>query len=619
MALLFVIAFIVVLYLYATRNHNYWAKRRVRHEPPVPIFGNHFRNVFGIKSMTEISTELYRKYHYEKVIGYYRGNTPELVIKDLEIARDILSVDFAYFYPRGLGRDPKREPLLNNLFHVSGDTWKLLRQRMSPAFTTAKLKKMFPLVVRCAEKLQTVGEEIALRGGTCDVRELMARFTTEFIGACGFGIEMDTINSEHSLYRDLGKRIFHRSLRNIVMIGLWDLFPEVRPLLYINERSIEDSITEIVMKIREHRNYKPSDRNDFIDLLLELEAKGKIVGDSIERTNPDGSPVEVEMEMDLMCMAAQVFIFFAAGFETSSSATSYTLHELAFHPEIQERAQREIDRVLEKYDNRLCYDAIAEMTYLNMTFKESLRKFPSLGVLNRVCARRYTIPGLDITIDPGVKIIIPVQAIQNDDNYFENPEEFCPERFSPEKEKQLNNFVYLPFGRGPRACVGARLGEMQSLAGLAAVLQKFTVKPSKDTKRELEINHKMNVVQGVIGDRLQKLGYRVDLVPVEYINYCMLEMCGHEVFRCNIRNLRFNVPAESDPVCSRAVEAVADASAQFSRARTYMWFWALIDSQLFRRSGFAPKDHWPFDVEPEGYDTCLDCHTCCGVLKKEED
>ncbi|CAK1603898.1 unnamed protein product [Parnassius mnemosyne] len=508
MLLFIVIVFIILLYVYTTRNHNYWSKRNVKHDPPIPLFGNHFRNVFGIKSMVELSTELYNKYYEEKVVGYYRGATPELIIKDLDIARDILCVDFGYFYPRGLGRDPKHQTLFNNLFHADGDTWKLLRQRMTAAFTTAKLKNMFPLIVKCAETLQVVGEDIAARGGNCDVRELMARFTTDFIGACGFGIEMDTINTEHSLYRNLGKKIFARSFRNIVMVGLWELFPEIRSLLYFDDMLINKTITEIVKKIREHRNYKPSERNDFIDLLLELEAMGKIVGESIEKVNPDGSPVQVEMEMDLNCMVAQVFVFFAAGFETSSSSTSYTLHELAFHPEIQHTIQMEIDRVLQKYDNKLCYDAISEMSYLSMAFKESLRKFPSLGVLNRVCAKRYKISKLDITIDPGVKVIIPVQTIQNDAKYYDNPEQFRPERFSLQAEKQRSNFEYMPFGRGPRACVGARLGEMQSLAGLAAILQKFTVEPCKDTCRKLKVNHWMNVVQGVNGGVPLKLTLR---------------------------------------------------------------------------------------------------------------
>ncbi|XP_013134364.1 PREDICTED: cytochrome P450 6B6-like [Papilio polytes] len=509
---LLIIIFIVVVYIYTTRNYNYWSKRNIKHDPPIPLFGNHFRNVFGVKSITELSTELYTKYDKEKVVGYYCGSTPLLIVRDLDIARNIMTMDFVYFYPRGLGRDPKYEPLLNNLFHSDGDTWKLLRQRLTPAFTTAKLKKMFPLVVKCAEKMQTVADGIAARGGECDVRELMARFTTEFIGACGFGIEMDTINTEHSLFRELGKKIFTRSWRHILLVAVWDVVPELRRLLRVEDHTVENNLTEIVQKVREHRNYKPSERNDFIDLLLELESKGKIIGESIEKSNPDGSPVLVDMEMDIKCIVAQVFVFFAAGFETSSSATSYCLHELAFHPKIQEKVQLEIDEKLKQYDNKLCYDAIAEMSYLHMAFKESLRKFPSLGVLNRTCARRYKIPELDITIDPGVKIVIPIQAIQMDEKYFDNPNEFRPERFSPEEEKKLNQYMYSPFGRGPRACIGTRLGEMQSLAGLAALLHKFTVEPSQHTQRDLKVNHWSNIVQGVIG------GIPLKLTPRKILN-----------------------------------------------------------------------------------------------------
>ncbi|XP_013177589.1 PREDICTED: cytochrome P450 6B2-like, partial [Papilio xuthus] len=132
----------------------------------------------------------------------------------------------------------------------------------------------------------------------------------------------------------------------------------------------------------------------------------------------------------------------------------------------------------------------------------------SLGVLNRTCARRYKIPDLNVTIDPGVKIVIPAQAIQMDEKYFDNPNEFRPERFSPDEEKKLNQYMYMPFGRGPRACIGTRLGEMQSLAGLAAVLHKFRVEPSQLTRRDLKVNQWMNVVQGVIGGIPLKLTLR---------------------------------------------------------------------------------------------------------------
>ncbi|KAJ0180087.1 hypothetical protein K1T71_004678 [Dendrolimus kikuchii] len=498
MFVLFLIFLLVATYFFVTKNHDYWKKRNVKHDRPIPLFGNHFRNVMGIKSIVEIANELYNKYPEEKIVGYYRGRTPTLIVRDLDIAKHILNVDFIHFYLRGLTRNPDLEPLLLNLFHVEGDSWKLARKRLTAAFTTAKLKAMFPLIVRCAEKLHSVGKRIALNGGECDIREMMARFTTEFIGACGFGIEMDTINDENSLFRELGKKIFNHPSVNLIVIALYDLFPEFKSVLHIPERGVRESITEILINIRSQRGGKPSGRNDFVDLLLDLESKGKICGESIEKFKEDGTPLEAEMDMDLKFMVAQVFIFFAAGFETSSSATSYTLHQLAYHPEIQERIQVEIDDVLLKYNNELSYDAIARMPLLAMAFKEAMRLFPSVAALHRVCAKRYTIEDAGVTIDPGVKIIIPIQAIQNDEKYFERPTEFKPERFS-ENKAERPKYAYLPFGEGPRACLGARLGEMQSLAGLAAVLQKFTVEPAPSTKRNVEVDHTHNVVQGIKG------------------------------------------------------------------------------------------------------------------------
>ncbi|CAD0198413.1 CYP6AN31 [Chrysodeixis includens] len=500
---------LVLLYKYLTKNHDYWEKRNVKYEKPVPIFGTNYKNVTAQKSIIEISVEAYKKYPDEPVVGLLRGTTPELVVRDLDIARRILNVDFAYFYPRGTGRNPELEPLFYNLFHVDGDLWKLLRQRLTPTFTTAKLKNMFPLVVKCAEKLQHVGEDVVSRGGECDVRDLMARFTMEFIGACGFGIEMDTINNEQSLFKQLGNKIFRPYLRKHAINFLCDLFPDLSTILQklLRESEIHDSITVILKNILEQRNYKPIGRNDFIDLLLELEGKGKIKGESVEKRKEDGTPEQVEMEMNLTYMAAQVFVFFAAGFETSSSATSFMLHQLAYHPEEQRKIQEEIDRVLSKYDNKVCYDSISEMTALSNGFKEALRLFPSLGALHRKCARRYTIPELNLTLDPGVKIIVPVQAIQNDEKYFDNPSQFLPDRFN-DPNVGRHKYAYMPFGEGPRACIGARLGEMQSLAGLAAVLHKFSVEPGPRTQRYPEVNHGSNVIQSIKGGLPLKLSLR---------------------------------------------------------------------------------------------------------------
>ncbi|CAK1577961.1 unnamed protein product [Parnassius mnemosyne] len=217
-----------------------------------------------------------------------------------------------------------------------------------------------------------------------------------------------------------------------------------------------------------------------------------MIGESIEKTKADSTPEKVSLELDNLLITAQVFIFFAAGFETSSLATSFTLHQLAFHPQIQKKVQKEIDNVLSKYDGKLCYDAIKEMKYLDCAFREGMRMFPSLGFLVRECAWKYTFPEINLRIDEGVIVIIPLQAMHNDPQYFENLNHFSPERFLPENVNSKTKYVYLPLGDGPRACIGE-----QSLAGLPVILSPYSVEPAPDTLRYPVVNPTSNIVQSI--------------------------------------------------------------------------------------------------------------------------
>ncbi|XP_063384603.1 cytochrome P450 6B7-like [Cydia fagiglandana] len=491
---------VLLLYFYGTRTFGYWAKRGVKHDAPVPFFGTAKRQFLQQITFADIYHEMYQKYPNERFVGYYLMTNPLLILRDPELVKHVLVADFNHFYSRNLHPiDDNPELLLNNLFSCEGDLWKLLRQRMTPAFTTGKLKAMFPLIVTRAEKLQRVAAEAAASGAEVDVRDLMARYTTDFIGACGFGIDTDSLNDKNSMFRKLGIRIFIQDTRDVVVAILKYAMPSLMRSFAFLPPSVEKLSSQLVKSIMKERNYKNSGRNDFIDLLLDLKDKGKMVGESLVHKKADGTPCVAEREMDDDLMVAQVFVFFAAGFETSSSATSYTLHELAHHPEYQRRCQEEIDAVLARYDNKLCYEAIKELKYLDMCFSEAMRIFPSLGFLQRKCVRAYTIPGTDVTIDPGVNIIVPVKSLHLDPQYFQDPEEFRPERFHPDNIASIDKYIYLPFGTGPRACIGERLGYMQSLAGLAAVLSQFSVAPCKSTLRKPIVDPKVMSVQSVKG------------------------------------------------------------------------------------------------------------------------
>ncbi|XP_050352041.1 cytochrome P450 6B7-like [Nymphalis io] len=355
-----------------------------------------------------MATETYRKYPNEKVVGFFRSTSPELVIRDPELVKRILITDFQHFHDRGFNKYKKStEPLLKNLFFADGDLWKLIRKGFSQSFSTGKIKTMFSIITDRAENLQLQATKMA-ELEYYDMRELIARYTTDFI------------------------------------------------------EELEIAMVDLVKKILKSRNYMPSGKNDFVDLMLEIKRK-------------------VELELDDLILTAQCFVFFGAGFETSSISASYTLHKLAYNMEYQKKVQAEIDRILPKYNNKLTYEAINELNTLEKAFYEALRIFPPVAFLIRECTSpTYTFPEINLTIDEGVIVIIPVKALHNDEKYFYEPEKFNPDRFDSANEYKNN--MFLPFGDGPRACVAARLGKVLAMTGIAAILQKFTVEPCAESR-----------------------------------------------------------------------------------------------------------------------------------------
>ncbi|CAH2091359.1 unnamed protein product [Euphydryas editha] len=499
---------IIVLYLYGTRTFGYWRKRGVKNDPPMCYIGNNLRQFLQKSSITMLATETYRRYPEERVVGFFRSTMPELIIRDPEIAKRILTRDFQHFYAKGFNTHKiVKEPLMKNLFCADGDLWKILRKGFSPCFSSGKIKAMFSIITERAEVLQLQAEEVA-KLEFYDIRELMASFTTDFIGVCGFGINIDCTNNENSEFRKLGKRIFHRSYRDAIAAAAKYMFPDLFQNVYFLSNEIEQSMNYLVKTIFTNRKYKPSGQNDFVDFLLELKQKGKLTAESLEYKDKNGLPKMVELELDDILMIAQIFVFFGAGFETSSVAASYTLHQLAFNMDYQKKVQAEIDIILPKYNNKITYDAINEMTTLEKAFHEAMRMYPPVGFLMRKCTSpTYTIPEIGVTINEGVTVIIPVQAFHMDERYFNEPDKFNPDRFQSISDFKSN--VFLPFGSGPRTCIAARLGKVLVMAGIVAILQKFTVEPCTLSKPNPEPQPMATVSENFVDGLPLKLKKRI--------------------------------------------------------------------------------------------------------------
>lgn len=167
---------------------------------------------------------------------------------------------------------------------------------------------------------------------------------------------------------------------------------------------------------------------------------------------------------------------------------TFALYELAFNQKIQDKLRNEILIAVEENEGKLTYDIIFELKYLDMVINETLRKYPPAFMILRKSKIDFKIPGSDLVIPENTDININVYSLQNDPNYFKNPEKFDPDRFSPNNFQNIVPFTFLPFGGGQRSCIGKRFGLMQSKIGLAKLIQHFKFARCEHTSIPLQFH-----------------------------------------------------------------------------------------------------------------------------------
>ncbi|KAH0818822.1 hypothetical protein GEV33_003969 [Tenebrio molitor] len=239
-------------------------------------------------------------------------------------------------------------------------------------------------------------------------------------------------------------------------------------------------------------------------LLIQLKNRGTITDDG--KVTDDHGKIE-EKALTLNELSAQAFVFFIAGFETSSTTMTFALYEIATNPDVQEKLRKEINSVLANHEGKLTYAAMMEMSYMEKVLHETLRKYPPLPILTRVCTKDYTVPNTTIKIKKGDMVGISTQALHNDPEYYPDPEKFDPERFSEENKKTRPDFTWIPFGEGPRLCIGLRFGMLQSKVGLTALLKNYKIKLSNKTHQPLQMDKQafISSVEGGVWLDVEKL------------------------------------------------------------------------------------------------------------------
>ncbi|XP_073531745.1 cytochrome P450 3A9-like isoform X2 [Phyllobates terribilis] len=190
------------------------------------------------------------------------------------------------------------------------------------------------------------------------------------------------------------------------------------------------------------------------------------------------SPILILVALTDSEILAQSVIFILAGFETTSMTLTYLFYNLATHPDVQKKLQEEVNSYLPDKASST-YDILMQMEYLDMVIQETLRMYPPAGRLERVSKQTVEING--VTIPKGAVCMIPAYVLHYVPEFWPEPEEFHPERFSKENRENHTPYTFLPFGDGPRNCIGMRFAMLSMKVAITSILQHFTCRPCKDT------------------------------------------------------------------------------------------------------------------------------------------
>lgn len=350
---------------------------------------------------------------------------------------------------------------------------------------------MFKTIIECGSSLQKHIHQYSESGKTVEMREICARYALNVIASTAFGIDVDCIENPNDEFRQYALRFFELTPTNMFRSNFGFYYPKLAQLLRLRfvDKDVGDFMIELVRQIVEHREENNITRMDFMQLLMQIKNTGEVQGDDDWSTKATANGES----MSLKEMAAHSFVFNAASFESTSTTMSFCLHELAKNPNLQAKVHADIDSVLEKYDGQLTYESIGEMKFIEQCIDgrqflynnwfgyfiwnillffplETLRLHPPFGIIPRKCTQDYKIENTDIVIEEGTSILLPVAALHSDAKYFDEPNEFRPDRFDNE---QMAHKPYFPFGEGPRKCIGLRLAKLEIKIGLVLLLQKF--------------------------------------------------------------------------------------------------------------------------------------------------
>jgi cytochrome P450 family 6 len=305
---------LAAVYAYFKVSFTYWKKRNIPYVEPTFPFGNIADALFLRKTIGQVHQSNYKKLEGNKYGGVYTFTEPRFMVRDPDVIKTILVKDFSSFHDHGLFKDEELEPLSGHLFLIGGSRWKNLRAKLTPTFSSGKMKMMFQILVDCGLELGSILEKCASNEEVIEMKDVLARYSTDIISSYAFGIQCNCLKNPDAEFRQWGRKFFAPSNRNALTAFLNETIPNLMGLLKMTPIDPKiaryfQSMVEDTVNYREKNNVT---RNDFLQLLIQIKNKVRL-GEENEIPEKNGyGTLENKFEED--GMYAQFVLFLVTFF-----------------------------------------------------------------------------------------------------------------------------------------------------------------------------------------------------------------------------------------------------------------------------------------------------------------